>query len=78
MERMNDVEPKLTRCPCGAVAVWYCVVLYVQGGDVMRAHDFYDDLCDDCFRSTVADEDREGWLLHSTAKHHVQQEPCSP
>ena len=63
----ENSAPRLSPCPCGAEAVWYRVVLAAahkppgQALKALAADDFYEDLCEECFRSAVPQEDRAGW-----------------
>lgn len=76
MSTENEGPPQLTPCPCSEDAVWYRVVLFPrwnphgepagQAVTVMSADDFYEDLCDACFRQAIPPDDRDGWKRLAT------------
>ena len=64
-----EEHPILTPCPCGEDAVWYRVVLAPdltpgrgKAVSAMKANDFYEDLCDECFRAAFGADERDGWV----------------
>ena len=71
MSTENEGAPLLTACPCGQDAAWYRVVLFAhldprkpaagQAVTFMSADDFYEDLCDECFRQAIPPDERQGW-----------------
>lgn len=65
----EDEHPLLTPCPCGEDAVWYRVVMVPnltpgRGKPIsaMVANDFYEDLCDKCFRAAFGVDEQAGWV----------------
>lgn len=65
----DDEHPDLMPCPCGEDTVWYRVVMVAdltpgrgKAVSAMVANDFYEDLCDECFKAAFGADDMDGWV----------------